>query len=341
MESHTSSTAAVLLTGESDDMVVQHILSELGTHTLRVSVAYTDSRTGEAKTLRKFYRFNVLNPLSILSTCYDLHDKYMVQCQVTNTTKALICIQQVEMVTLPSDMHATLIPPSRKTEASEFFIQCSDDPTALNLPDFSDLALLNPDESYAFAFSVTKAAHPSPPVKSLGAVEVYWSASMGEHARTRGDDIIIGRRVTFPPPTPTPVSPTSSRKSASLDSAMHGSGASLEQRNNTLVVEVVRCPKEVAVGKECNAVVRITNCFSYPVISQLQTRMDPETSGLAITGLACFNLGALDAGESKDVNLSILPLNGGMHSLSGLVAVDLTTKSEFVGDSLCQIMVYD
>lgn len=32
---------------------------------LRVGVSYTDKETGEQKTLRKYYRFNVMNPLSI------------------------------------------------------------------------------------------------------------------------------------------------------------------------------------------------------------------------------------------------------------------------------------
>lgn len=90
-----SGRANVLNTGESIDMVVQHTLSELGTHTLRVTVYYTDSKTNEPKTLRKFYRFNVLNPLTILVASYDLNDRFMIQCQVTNITKVLIHIQEV------------------------------------------------------------------------------------------------------------------------------------------------------------------------------------------------------------------------------------------------------
>jgi trafficking protein particle complex subunit 13 len=85
----------VLNTGEATDMVVQHTLSELGTHTLRVTVYYTDSNTKEPKTLRKFYRFNVLNPLTILVASYDLTDRFLIQCQVTNITKVLIHIQEV------------------------------------------------------------------------------------------------------------------------------------------------------------------------------------------------------------------------------------------------------
>jgi trafficking protein particle complex subunit 13 len=102
-----SSRADILNTSESLDMVVQHTLSELGTHTLRVTVYYTDSKTNEPKTLRKFYRFNVLNPLTILVASYDLNDRFMIQCQVTNITKVLIHIQDVcsiPLLLLPSHL---------------------------------------------------------------------------------------------------------------------------------------------------------------------------------------------------------------------------------------------
>jgi trafficking protein particle complex subunit 13 len=113
-----SSRADVLNTSECLDMVVQHTLSELGTHTLRVTVYYTDSRTREPKTLRKFYRFNVLNPLTILVASYDLTDRFMIQCQVTNVTKVLIHIQDVRpplsflfvLSSLSSDLSFTLSP---------------------------------------------------------------------------------------------------------------------------------------------------------------------------------------------------------------------------------------
>ena len=63
--------AAELRGGENVDMIVEHALGECGTHTLRVSVSYRlagdggppDGRPAEPRSLRKFYRFNVLDPL--------------------------------------------------------------------------------------------------------------------------------------------------------------------------------------------------------------------------------------------------------------------------------------
>lgn len=80
---------------ETFDMIVSQTLTELGIHTLRVSVQYLLTPTSEMKTLRKFYRFNVLQPLVIQSSYVELNGKPMVQCEVTNATKSPIYIDEV------------------------------------------------------------------------------------------------------------------------------------------------------------------------------------------------------------------------------------------------------
>jgi len=113
---NTGSSVALLSFNESSEVIVQHTLNELGTHTLRVSVQYTTSSPSarssspipsssgatsaistvpEIKTLRKFYRFNVLQPLIVLSSFREMLHKPMVQCQVTNSTKSPIFIEEV------------------------------------------------------------------------------------------------------------------------------------------------------------------------------------------------------------------------------------------------------
>ena len=93
--SKPSSLPRTLKFNESSDVIVQHILHELGTHTLRVSVQYMSSPTGEQKTLRKFYRFNVLQPMRVTSSAIEVNSRPMVQCHVTNATKTPLYIQEV------------------------------------------------------------------------------------------------------------------------------------------------------------------------------------------------------------------------------------------------------
>lgn len=89
-----SGHCSLLEANSSLDMVVQHSLSELGPHTLRVSVSYMD-KANEVKTFKKFYRFNVLNPLQISYKCFDLNDQYLIQTQIVNSTKSMIYLEKV------------------------------------------------------------------------------------------------------------------------------------------------------------------------------------------------------------------------------------------------------
>ena len=58
-----------LAINEFKDKVVAQALTELNTHTLRVTVKYCIGiGPQEPKTMRKFYRFNVLQPLAITSS---------------------------------------------------------------------------------------------------------------------------------------------------------------------------------------------------------------------------------------------------------------------------------
>ncbi len=100
--SNSSVTFPMLGYNDSGDVIVSQVLNELGTHTLRVSVQYSllPGTNHEVKTLRKFYRFNVLQPLSVLSSFREVNHKPMIQCQVTNSTKSPIFIEEVSSSSL-------------------------------------------------------------------------------------------------------------------------------------------------------------------------------------------------------------------------------------------------
>lgn len=85
----------ILDANDTLDMIVSQVLNELGTHTLRVSVSYQVLSGSEPKTLRKFYRFNVLQPLSISSYFMIINNKPFVQCLVSNLTKSPVYMEEV------------------------------------------------------------------------------------------------------------------------------------------------------------------------------------------------------------------------------------------------------
>lgn len=92
----TNPQLKVMNTNDKLDMIVQHSLDELGAYTLRVSVNYfLSNSSSEPKTLRKLYRFFVLQPLNIESHFLEVNGRFMVQCKVTNITKSPMFIEEV------------------------------------------------------------------------------------------------------------------------------------------------------------------------------------------------------------------------------------------------------
>ncbi|CAM9312855.1 unnamed protein product, partial [Phaeothamnion confervicola] len=99
--------APELQTGENLDMIVEHRLKELGTHTLRVTVGYVDLSSpdgAEPKFLRKFYRFNVLNPINLNMTCIAVAGRPFVEVHLRNTTQMDLVLESCEF--LPEEDYA-------------------------------------------------------------------------------------------------------------------------------------------------------------------------------------------------------------------------------------------
>lgn len=334
----SSGFAKLLAPHQSTDMVVQHKLSELGTHTLKVSVIYTDTVTSESKTLRKFYRFNVLSPVNILTSCYELDSKYCIQTQVINTTKSVIHVEDVKVVSAgtANDLKTTNVPiPSiaQSTDTSE-----SPD-LEKDMRCLQSMPLLNPDESFAYAFTVHKTKESKLTergVKSLGFVEVHWSSSMGEHGKSKSDEIFSNQKAVFLMPFPS--------SSGHINRESSGGATGSEARSGQLLGCVTRFPNEAHVGVPVEVEISVRNSFSYPVITQLQCRK-PKTAvgqtGIAVMGKSFINLGPLDPGEEVSLSLSLLPLSSGLHSLTDIFIVDLTTRAEFPIGSKFQILAYD
>jgi len=99
-----SGECRILPPNEAVDVIASHVLSEVGTYTLRATVQFMVGKLGEVVTVRKFYRFNVSQPLSIVSTCKEVEGNIVVQCQVSNTSKFPLFIENVSIVIVLNDL---------------------------------------------------------------------------------------------------------------------------------------------------------------------------------------------------------------------------------------------
>ena len=68
---------------------------------LRVGVTYTERGTGEPKSLRKLYRFNVTSPLTITFRHSSVQGVSCVEAQLRNTTNAQILLDKVDFLPQP------------------------------------------------------------------------------------------------------------------------------------------------------------------------------------------------------------------------------------------------
>ncbi|CAM9706999.1 unnamed protein product, partial [Discosporangium mesarthrocarpum] len=91
----------VLAPSENLDMIVEHTVLELGTHTLRVTVKYEppDPTEGiEPKLMRKFYRFSVLNPINLAVTCLPIRGNPFVEMNLRNTTQMDLLLESCDFI---------------------------------------------------------------------------------------------------------------------------------------------------------------------------------------------------------------------------------------------------
>ncbi|KAF0683082.1 Aste57867_24862 [Aphanomyces stellatus] len=159
--------AAVLSAGSNLDMAVEYELNEIGVHTLRVGVSYLDPITSEAKSLRKFYRFQVLNPFTITFKHVLIKDESYVEAKIQNITQTPLHVETIAFV--PS-------PPFHALELSA--------DTAAN-------PLVFPEDTIHRTFKVT-AAHLdlSLGTLNLGRLEVAWKSAMGESGRMQTQPVM-------------------------------------------------------------------------------------------------------------------------------------------------------
>ncbi|KDO19568.1 hypothetical protein SPRG_15149 [Saprolegnia parasitica CBS 223.65] len=151
----------LLPSGGNLDMAVEYELNEVGVHTLRVGVSYLDPITLEAKSLRKFYRFNVLNPLTITFKHLLIQEESFVEAKIQNITQAPLHVETV---------HFLASPPFRAVELA-----------TVRDPETDRQAYVGPEETLQRVFKVS-----SPQLDlslgtlNLGRLEVAWKSSMGE-----------------------------------------------------------------------------------------------------------------------------------------------------------------
>ena len=297
------------------DMIVRHPLNEIGTHTMRVSIAYTDTRTNEPKTLRKFYRFNVLSALTIETKCFILAKKCMIQCKINNASKNSLFITELKFDSFIENLNATRlsdISNSNKKKVS------NKNTNIFDFPDDNLYHFLSPNESIAETFILT---HPDNNFefksgRSIGKIIANWSSNTGENGFVIGDEI----QPFF---------------LNSINNSRINPNDEL-----SLKINIISCPEESYVAKPFTVVIEISNLETFPLSLQMQSKVSLEDpSGLIITDLTSSLLGIVEIGGSITTSFTACSLGAGLNDLKSLVISDLISGKDYFVGSLCKIFI--
>jgi hypothetical protein len=160
--------------GESHDYVISHEVKEGGVNILSCTVNY-ETQNKEKKSFRKFFKFQVMNPLTITPRIHSIQDTVYLEATIENSTQSPLFIETVKM------------------EPTELF-SCSDlnaAPPAPNIPNsdviFShSIVYMKPATARQYLFMLVPKTPGSTEAKIaqvVGKLEITWRSTLGEVGR--------------------------------------------------------------------------------------------------------------------------------------------------------------
>jgi hypothetical protein len=336
------------------DAIVSQALEEQGPHILRVEVGYAMG-DGTTKTLRKFYRFSVSEPLHIRDLTVRAGDaSCFISISVENispTSTGGLTLSSIDFI--PAEgleakrMGGTrALKPKEKRSAVDLFDSCG---------------RLEPGESFRYMFLVMAVSEDAKLRgiacgDELGRAVLTWRKAMGEAGR------IASAPITCPEAEGLMKDGDSTEHvlmGVGSRFVVHGSGLSVDvaasaasrasnRKGNTVeraldllpvTVEPIDPPSQMELAKPQQVQFLVVNHSSQPMNLQLQMRLS-YMSGIAVCGLSYNNLGQVPgSGGSCIVEVRLIALVAGLLRVQGCCVVELTTGQEIPQPPLFNVFV--
>lgn len=348
----------------SVDAIVSRVIEEPGHHILRVEVGYLTAEGGN-KTFRKFYRFEVLQPLLVEVNTVRVGD-----------TRCLVSVS-VEYPMLKNEKQDPLIIASSGCEAANGLVAtnvgCTSSfqkttssvhggpptPTAVEL--FDAAGSMVPGGSFRYIFDV-QAESKEAMLRGiaagdyLGRAVLVWRKAMGESGTVYSAPIycpkavpIFDAMVAGPPglrgslhQRPTCSNFVMHRSGLSVDVAAAAAAAASSSLSDQLsvTVEPIDPPARTPLNVPVSVQFLVVNHSNHPLTLQLQFALSHMDQGLVVTGPSFQNLGEVKSSGGSTVALvHFLPLQAGLHRVEGCTVVDLASGREVLQPPLFTVFV--
>ncbi|KAI9912089.1 hypothetical protein PsorP6_009215 [Peronosclerospora sorghi] len=304
---------ARLAPGASLDMVVDYPLTHVGTHVLRVGVTYVDpeATTDETKSLRKFYRFGVQNPLVTTFQQHTHNERHetLLEAEIRNVSKLPLYLDKISFRALSPFTAEEMSTATNHPHADNTSLQA-----LISLP-LEPPPLLYPQEELRRVFRISYDAASDPTLigasgsPNLGWLHVGWQTSMGEAGAMQSEIVM--------------------RKGA------EGAGHDVRE----VVVSIENEPHQVEVGQPFVVVLSIANHSFRSLKLQLQFRKN-RMRGIVCSSTSYQNLEVLDGQSKRSISVEFLALVGGLQVLCGPVVVDMESGQEWTqAPALAHVLV--
>jgi trafficking protein particle complex subunit 13 len=174
---------------------------------------------------------------------------------------------------------------------------------------FGEITLLQPQESCQYLYCLTPKGNIAKEIKlltaakNIGKFDIVWRSNLGEKGRLQTSQL---QRMTT------------------------------EYGDVRLTYEML--PSKVTVDEPFDFKCKIVNASERSLNLILKLRSLPDSS-LLWCGISNRKLGPLEPGKSTYVSLTAVPINTGLHNISGLSLVDLFLKRTYDYDYLASIYV--
>ncbi|KAI8366789.1 uncharacterized protein BYT42DRAFT_587888 [Radiomyces spectabilis] len=282
------------------DVTVSHEIKELGVHILVGSVHYT-SADGKKRHFRKFYKFQVSNPLAVKTKLNNMADgRVFLEAQLQNVSAGPMYLERMKFESSEHFTHQDLNfkvpsgdPSSDQNETSVFHTQF------IHPQDVRQyLYMLIPRESSNKRIART--------TNALGKLDIMWRSAMGDLGRLQTSQL--------------------TRKAPMLEEI------------EVQPFWIMPGPVKVVLETPFRLGIRVHNHSNQNmklVLSAVKTKM----GSALLSGLSSRHLGEVGANQSIETQLDFFPLTPGLQRVGGLRVMDLLTGYTKEVDHLCDAFV--
>jgi hypothetical protein len=206
----------------------------------------------------------------------------------------------------------------------------------------NDLLLLQPEESYAFAFKCKDYNH-ALVGRIAGYPVIKWCNTMGETSVFRGEDTQIKSSLTPTALLPQPIkflllsapSRVGMHEQFKIELRLHNTTSYtwpllLECANN---VKTKHVPGAISSADDAETPEDTSSNNQISAISGMK--------GLYFTGVTSTNLGNINSNEFTDISIYLTAVAEGLHEIPPIFAIHTLTKEKYSSGKLAKVLVID